>query len=191
MSWEGYDQRPRPESESFEPLPGLLRLPAWLWRKLRPRGRIAVGVAVVALAGALVASIPGIRSSKRADARRAAQAHRAARALVAADQRPHTAPLRSQGAVVGQLEAAILRDARGRAQRREIHGPITSVSCIPGGPPAGGRTAFHCDAATRSFTYPFQAVADRSAGVLTWCKRDPPSISDEALDVPVSARCRQ
>jgi hypothetical protein len=190
MSWEGYERRPESESETRDPLPGLLRLPAWLWRKLGRRGQVAVAAAIVALAGAIVASVPGIRSSKRSEARREARAKRAARARIAADQRPHSARLDSNGAVASQLEAAILRDARGRARRHEIGGPITNVSCTLGGSAAGGRTAFRCDAATPSHSYPFVAVADASAGVLTWCKRDPPSISDEALDVPVSARCR-
>jgi hypothetical protein len=190
MSWEGYGRRPRSESETREPLPGLLGLPAWLWRTLGRRGRVAVGVAIVVLAGALVASVPAIRSSKRSEARREAQAERAARARIAADQRPHSVRLGSSGAVASQLETAILRDARGRARRHEIGGPITSVSCAPGGSAARGRTAFRCDAATPSHAYPFVAVADVSAGLLTCCKRNPPPISDEALDVTLSARCR-
>src|SRR4051812_39213988 len=114
MPWEGYGKRPAPDSEAFEPLPGLPRLPAWLWRKLGLRGRVALGLALVVAAGAIVASVPGTRSGKPADARHAAQAERAARARIAADQRPHTAPLGARRAIAGQLEAAILRDARHR-----------------------------------------------------------------------------
>src|SRR4051794_12522134 len=98
MPWEGYGKRPAPDSEAFEPLPGLPGLPAWLWRKLGRRGRVAAGLALVVAAGAIVASVPGIRSGKRADARRAARSERAARARIAAEQRPRTTRLRGRRA---------------------------------------------------------------------------------------------
>src|SRR4051794_32179193 len=147
--WTGYGARPEPD-ESFEPLPGLIRLPAWAWRRLPRWARLALGLAALAGAVGIVASLPGIRSSKQAADQRAAAATRRARADIAADQRPQGARLRGDGRVAAQVEAAIRRDARARARTREIDGPITAVTCTR----AGG-VAFRCQADTPRFSYPF------------------------------------
>jgi hypothetical protein len=54
----------RTQPDRYEPLPGLVELPRWLWRKMGRRSRIAV---VAALLGAVVLAValaPGIQESK-------------------------------------------------------------------------------------------------------------------------------
>src|SRR5215217_6472999 len=71
-------------SDRYDPLPGLTEIPAWLIRKLSPRGRKIAGViAALALVGAAVAlyfAIPAITETKqeRAEAKRRAGQQREA-----------------------------------------------------------------------------------------------------------------
>src|SRR4051794_17543946 len=168
--WAGYGSRPRPD-EAFEPLPGLARFPGWAWRRLPAWARAALGLAVAAGAIGIVASLPGIRSSKESAAEKAAAATANARARIAADQRPRRTLLRQHEPVTAQVEAAILHDARARARAGRLDGPVTGVACTP-----AARAGFRCHADTPSFSYPFQAVV--ADGTVTWCRRDPPSIAD-------------
>ncbi len=184
-----------PHDDRYEPLPGLLSLPGFLYRKLGPRGRLAVKIGgtlfVMAAVAATIVLAPRIAESNRerkAQERRDAAAALAARVRrLRAEQRPQrgrAAPGASRAAVVGELEVAILTDARERAARGRLHGPAANrVRCEPlaGADAAAARVPYDCIAVTSDLPsseslpggvigHPFRAVADFSTGRFTWCK---------------------
>ena len=185
---------PAPQDDRYEPLPGLLQLPSFLYRKLGRSGRIAaLAVGAVLLAAAVAATIvlvPRITETKkeRADRERretvAAAAERR-RALIE-EQRPHRGKSASdsRATVLAELQAAILADARARAASGKLAGPAAkSVRCRPitGADPGASRVPYDCIAITSELPsdenlpqgvigHPFRAVADYSTGRFTWCK---------------------
>jgi hypothetical protein len=186
---------PAPQNDRYEPLPGLLALPSFLYRKLGPRGRIAAKVGgslfVVAITVAAIVLVPRIAESNRerkAEERRAAEAALAARVKrLRAEQRPHRGRAdagASRAVVVAQLEAGILADGRARTAAGKLPGRAPKrVECEPltGGDPGATRVAYDCIAVTSDLPtiedlpggvigHPFRAVADFSTGRLTWCK---------------------
>lgn len=186
---------PAPQNDRYEPLPGLLSLPSFLFRKLGPRGQLAAkvggGLFVVAVAVAAIVLAPRIAESNRerkAEERREAQAALAARIeRLRAEQRPHRGRAEAgapRAVVLIQLEDAILADARARAAAGELHGPAPKrVECEPlrGADPGAARVAYDCIAVTSDLPsgdsspggalgHPFRAVADFAAGSFTWCK---------------------
>jgi len=184
---------PAPQDERYEPLPGLLQLPSFLYGKLGPSGRIAVkvggAVLVVAVAAAAVVLMPRIAESNR---ERSAQERRDAAAALAEQRRrltreqsPHRAragPDASRAAVLAELRAGILADARGRAAVGELPGPAARrVECKPltGADAGADRVPYDCIAVTSDLPsgsvsgvigHPFRAVVNYSAGRVTWCK---------------------
>ena len=184
------------ENEKYEPLPGLLSLPSFLYRKLGQRGQVAVkiggGLFVVAIIAAAVVLAPRIAENKRERAekeRRDAEAALAGRIRrLMAEQRPRRGraePGASRAAVVAELEDRILADARARSAAGKLNGPPAKrVECeaIEHRRGAkGARVAYTCVAVTSDLPstgnsgggvlgYPFRAVADFSSGRLTWCK---------------------
>jgi hypothetical protein len=184
-----------PQDERYEPLPGLLSLPSFVYRKLGPRGRLAAKVGgalfVVAVTVATIVLAPRIAESNRerkADERREAQAALAARIeRLRAEQRPHRGRAEagaSRAAVLSELEAGILADARKRSAAGKLHGPPAKrVECEPldGVDPGAARVAYDCIAVTSDLPriegspqgvigHPFRAVADFSTRRFTWCK---------------------
>jgi hypothetical protein len=185
---------PPPQDDRYEPLPGLLQLPSFLYRKLGHRGRIAVAaggaVLLVAAIAAAIVLVPRIADTKkeRADRERreatAAAAER--RRQLIEEQRPHRgrSASGSRGAVLAELQAAILADARARAASGTLSGPAAkSVRCRPlgGADPGTSRVPYDCIAITSELPsdanlpqgvigHPFRAVADYSTGRFTWCK---------------------
>jgi hypothetical protein len=182
---------PAPQNDHYDPLPSLLSLPGFLYRKLGPRGRIAAkvggGLLVVAVVAATIVLAPRIAESNRerkADERREAQAAQAARIeRLRAEQRPHRGHAdagASRAGVLSELEAAVLADARAR----KLHGPAPSrVECDPlgGANSDAARMGYDCIAVTSDLPsgerspggvlgHPFRAVADYSTGRFTWCK---------------------
>jgi hypothetical protein len=186
---------PASQNDRYEPLPGLLSLPGFLYRKLGPRGRMAAKIGgaglVVALAVAAIVLVPQIRETKR---EREAQERRDAAAALAqrvrslrAEQSPHrgrAAADASRAAVVTGLEDGILADARARAAAGRLHGPAANrVECEPleGSDRGAARVSYECIAVTSDLPsieaspggvvgHPFRAVADFSTGRFTWCK---------------------
>ena len=184
---------PAPQDERYEPLPGLLHLPSFLYRKLGPGGRIAVKVGgaalVVLVTVAAIVLVPRIAESNR---ERSAQERRDAAAALAGqrrrltrEQRPHRAqagPDAPRAAVLAELRAGILADARARAAAGKLHGPpARRVECEPltGADAAAARVPYDCIAVTSDLPpgsvggvigHPFRAVADYSTGRVTWCK---------------------
>ena len=211
---------PAPPNDRYEPLPGLLSLPGFLYRKLGSRGRLAVKVGgtlfIVAAIAATIVLAPRIAESNRdrkAEERREAEAALAARVRrLRAEQRPQrgsAAAGASRTAVVSALEAGILADARARAARGRLHGPAAKrVNCEPlaGADPAAARVAYDCIAVTSDLPsgetlpggvvgHPFRAVANFAAGRFTWCKVSPRpgegSISRKDLIVRIPRACSQ
>ena len=185
-----------PQNDRYEPLPGLLSLPSFLYRKLGPRGRLAfkLGAALflVAVTVTAIVLVPRIVETKRerADRERREAATAAAertRNLIA-EQRPHRGraePSASRAAVLSDLQGAILADARARAASGKLHGPPAKrVECeplTPGSEGGGARVAYKCIAVTSDLPsiesspqgvlgHPFRAVDDYSTGRFTWCK---------------------
>jgi hypothetical protein len=186
---------PAPQNDRYDPLPGLLSVPSFLYRKLGPRGRIAVkvggGLFLIAATATAIVLAPRIAESNR---ERSAQERRDAAALMAerrarliAEQRPHRGRAEagaSRAAVLAALEDAILADARARAAAGKLHGPAAKrVKCEPheGAGPGGTRVAYSCLAVTSDLPsiegspqgvigHPFRAVTDFATGRFTWCK---------------------
>jgi hypothetical protein len=185
---------PASQNDRYEPLPGLLQLPSFLYRKLGPRGRVAAWVGgtllVVGLVVAAIVLVPRIADTKRERAdrerREAAAAQAERRKLVIREQRPHrgASDAASRGAVLADLEAAILADARARAASGALSGPAAkSVRCRPltGADPTAARVPYDCIAITSELPsdealpqgvigHPFRAVAHYPTGRFTWCK---------------------
>jgi hypothetical protein len=176
--------------DRYEPLPGLLSIPAFLVRRLSPRGRkILALVAAVALVGAVVAAVilvPKITETKRDNAERArqdsARALAAERARLTAEQRPHrgVAPAGSgRAAIVVELQSAILADARSRVSAGDLPGPPPKrVTCEglkhrPGGYRCLAVTSDLPDTGTTvggTVGHPFAAVVHPKTGRFSWCK---------------------
>jgi hypothetical protein len=184
---------PAPQDERYEPLPGLLSLPSFLYRKLGPGGRMVVkvggAVLVVAVTVAAIVLVPRIAESNRErsaqERRDAAAALAARRDRLIAEQRPHRGqaePHATRAAVLAELGAHILADARARAVAGKLDGPAARrVECEPltGADADAARVPYDCIAVTSDLPsgsvggvigHPFRAVADYSTGRLTWCK---------------------
>lgn len=140
---------PNARSDRYDPLPGFTEIPAWLIRKLSPRGRRTAGViAVFALAGLSVAlyfAIPAITDTKqeRAAAERRAAQQREAQlvAELRAEQRLRdgqgtaarglegTAALTARQALAANLAAAVKDDALARVRTGEFTHAVDRVEC--------------------------------------------------------------
>jgi hypothetical protein len=139
----------RRQAERYEPLPGVVELPGWIWRKLGRRGRIAVLASLLAVAALAAALAPGILESKeeQAETERRQRAERRALLIrrLEAEQRPRfrrssaVAPpgagaeerLGARATLMDELSAALLADARRRVRRGDLDGPIRRVGCEP------------------------------------------------------------
>jgi hypothetical protein len=140
----------RTEPDRYEPLPGLIELPCWLWRKMGRRSRIAVVVALLGAVAVGVALAPGIQESKRkrllSEQRERAEARAELIRKLEAEQRPRhgrsksvappgadaVAQLAARGRTLDELTGAILRDARLRVRLGELPPPpILMVECEP------------------------------------------------------------
>jgi hypothetical protein len=114
-------------------MPSIDELPAWLWRRTGHRARIALGLALVATAVLTAVLVPAIRRDQRARAAAEQHAeavrHTASVAALIREQRPRfgrsAAPQRA--AMLGDLESAIVSDARAR----HLDGPILHARCDP------------------------------------------------------------
>jgi hypothetical protein len=181
---------PAQPADRYEPLPGLLGLPAFLLRKLSPRARKLVlgAIALLVAAGVITAIIlgPQIAESNRERAAEQERAERRAHAeelvRLRAEQRPRTGKLAAGSATVmiAGVERAITRDARARAATGELHNRVRRTDCHTLGRDAG-RLVLSCTAitsevepseSTRGFVvgYPFRAAVSPSTGGYGLCK---------------------
>jgi hypothetical protein len=135
--------------DRYEPLPGLLEIPGFLVRKIPPRARkpaaFAAGILLVAVAVALVLSIPAITESK--DERAATEAHQERERLKqrAAELQAELRLREGRGegarglkgseaitvrqALASDLNAAVLADAQSRVQAGEFSQSVERVEC--------------------------------------------------------------
>jgi hypothetical protein len=122
--------------QRYEPLPGLLGLPKFIWRRLSGPAKAVAIAAFLALAAGVVVAVPKITSGKRegaAEERRTERADTArAQARLRVDQAPHRgravgaprAPLAArQAAIVAALERSITADSRTRLRAGRLPGP--------------------------------------------------------------------
>jgi hypothetical protein len=128
--------------DRYEPLPGLTHLPAWIWRKLPPAGKVGVALLpVVAVALVLVLG-PGIERDKQerasAEAQRQEQARDARIERLRREQQPRFGRGEAAGAslparerLVAETAAAVRDDARARVEAGALSGPIRKVECEP------------------------------------------------------------
>lgn len=132
----------RVSGDRYEPLPGLTRLPAWIWRKLPAAGKVGVALLpVVAVALALVLG-PGIERDKQerasAEAQRLEQARDARIERLRREQQPRfgrgeaaAASLPARERLLSETAAAVRDDARARVEAGALSGPIRNVQCEP------------------------------------------------------------
>ncbi len=140
---------PNARSDRYEPLPGVTEIPAFLYRKLSPRGRRGAQVAGVLLLVALVAGVvfglPAITTSKaeRAAAEQRAADKRAAERLAQLQAQVRlrrgrgtpargldgAAALTARHALASDVAAAVQQDAVARLRTGEFTGSIKRVEC--------------------------------------------------------------
>ena len=134
--------------DRYEPLPGLLELPKFVWRRLSRPARIAVtGLALAAVVAAVILA-PVIQRSReehrRAEAAESARIQRQILAETKREQRPRFGRGEAAGrdvaarhALVVSAIGSIRADASTRSAAGEWGGPILSVSCEPFPPTVG------------------------------------------------------
>jgi hypothetical protein len=159
--------------DRYEPLPGLLDLPGWIWRRLPTPGKVALVLLPFVLIGLVIALGPGIEESKeeraRAEEQRSARQQAAREAALREEQRPRFAAAAPAPASVAGRERlvdaaarAVRRDATQRAAAGEFRGPIRGIECEPFPRSTSGAGAdqdlarrtgvYSCLAVTASFT---------------------------------------
>jgi hypothetical protein len=139
----------RRRADRYEPMPGIVELPGWVWRRMGRGGRLAALGALIAAVALTAALLPGALESKRerAESERRERAERRQELVrrLEAEQRPRfrrsgpVAPrgageserLAARAALMDEQSAAILADARARARRGELDGPIRRIDCEP------------------------------------------------------------
>jgi hypothetical protein len=170
-----------------------LEVPPVPWRKVA-LGAVAAAV-VTAVAAALI--IPALNAGKRSGAAARARAQAAAlaaeRARLRADQKLHVlqvTPARGapvEKALVGALERGITADAKARAKRGTIEGPVLGTACEPAGTAVvqfPDSRVYKCFVTTATGLpgqggevigtgYPFVATVYTKARKVTWCKENP------------------
>jgi hypothetical protein len=128
--------------DRYEPMPGIMDLPGWIWRRLPPVAKVGLVVAFVALIAVAVAIAPGIRESKsereRAEQQQRQRAKAAREARVRREQRPRfvdgppaTSGVAARERLLDEASASVLEDARRRVAAGRLRGPIRSIDCEP------------------------------------------------------------
>jgi hypothetical protein len=180
-----------------------------------PWRAIGIGAFVVVVVAVLVVAvgIPAVQENNRDTESReqsAAQARTKARLrLLAAVQNAHhgagegARDVAGRRALVRELEAQILKDARARVRAKEVglRDRIRRVDCRPGRRSGAGgvvpeddpsrvRAGYDCTAVTSDISghgnavigYPFKGVVDFRTGALIWCRTNPPPGEQIAAD---------
>jgi hypothetical protein len=188
-----------------------LEVPPVPWRKVALWGAAAAALIAVALALIVPPLNQGKRNGDAARAREKAAAVAAERARLRADQRVHMLQVTPasggpvEKALVTALETAITADARGRAKRGTITGPVLGTACEAGGEAViqfAHSRVYKCFVKTATGLhgqgrdilgtgYPFVATVYTKAGKVAWCKENPrPDEKGRRLvGVPVSPVC--
>ena len=155
--------------ERYEPLPGLVQLPGYVWRRLSRPARVALVAAGLAVVALLVVLAPVVDRTKEEHAR--AEAERSARIQAEnlertrREQRPRFgrgAPagreLRARRELVASVSASIQSDAARRAAAGEFNGPIKRVECAGYPPTRTGSPAPDQEPSKRVGLYACMAV---------------------------------
>ena len=130
------------QPERYEPMPGFLDLPGWLWRKMPPVAKVALVLAFVGLIAVALIIAPGIRESKseraKAEQQERLRARAAREARMRREQRPRfengpaaTSGVPARRRLVDAASASVLADARRRVEAGTMGGPIEGVDCEP------------------------------------------------------------
>jgi hypothetical protein len=130
------------QPDRYEPLPGFLDMPGWLWRKMPPLAKAALVLTFVGLIALALIIGPGIRESKsereKAEQQERLRARQAREARIMREQRPRfaTGPAATSGVparrrLVDMAGASVLADARRRVEAGTMSGPIKGVDCEP------------------------------------------------------------
>jgi hypothetical protein len=130
-------------------MPGIVELPGWLWRRTGRTARLTALGAVIVLVAVAAALVPVILESKedQAEADRREGVERRAElirtleieqrprqrrsASVAAPGAPAGEQLEARAALMDELNAEIVADARARVRRGDLDGPIRRLHCEP------------------------------------------------------------
>jgi hypothetical protein len=173
----------RVSGDRYEALPGLTRLPQWVWRRLPPAGKVGVALLPLVAIGLALALAPGIDQGKEerasAEAERLAQARAERLERLRREQQPRfasgepaAASLVARRRLVAEMAVAIRADARARVQAGTLSGPIRRVQCEPFPRTEDGRGA-HQDPSRRFGRYSCLAVtaefgrsAEQGAGAI-------------------------
>jgi hypothetical protein len=159
--------------ERHDPLPGLVQLPGFLWRKLGRVGRVVVGVIAVAGLAAVALSIPSVNDRRRNSEQRERREQAAAVRERLAGERELVRPRRAGGVrSAAALERAIGADVVRREPRRPLRVGCESIG-------SGGR--FSCLAITSEVApsrgnrgiqigFPYRAVVDPRWGRAVFCR---------------------
>jgi hypothetical protein len=130
------------QPDRYEPLPGIIDLPGWIWRRIPPAAKVGLVVAFVALIGVALLIGPDIRQSKREREKAEQQQRRQARAereaQIRREQRPRfvdgpaaTSGVAARRRLVDAASASVLADARRRVAAGQLRGPIRRIDCEP------------------------------------------------------------
>jgi hypothetical protein len=130
------------QPDRYEPMPGIIDLPGWVWRRLPPAVKIGLVAALVALVGVAVLIGPGIRESKserqRAEQQERLRARAAREAEIRREQRPRfvngaaaTSGVAARRRLLDAASQSVLADARRRVAAGQLRGPIRRVDCEP------------------------------------------------------------
>jgi hypothetical protein len=128
--------------DRYEPMPGIIDLPGWLWRRMPPVARVSLVVGLVALIVVAVLIGPGIRESKskreRAEQQERQRIQAAHQERIQRVQRPRfaTGPAATSGVaarrrLLDSASTSVLADARRRVAAGQLRGPIEGIDCEP------------------------------------------------------------
>lgn len=160
--------------ERHDPLPGLVQLPGFLWRKLGRVGRVVVGAIAVVGIVAIALSIPSVRDRRRDNERRELREEAASLRERLAHEREVVRPQRAGGVrSSAALQRAIGADVLRREHRRPLRVRCSRIE-------AGG-SRYNCLAVTAEagssrgnraiqIGFPYRAVVDVRSGRAVFCR---------------------
>ena len=128
--------------DRYEPMPGFIDLPGWLWRRIPPVAKVGLVVALVALIAVALMIAPDIRESKsereRAEQQERLRARAAREARIRREQRPRfmegpaaTTGVGARRRLLDEASESVLADARRREAAGRLRGPIRKIDCEP------------------------------------------------------------
>jgi hypothetical protein len=128
--------------DRYEPMPGIIDLPGWIWRRMPPVAKVGIALAFVALIAVALVIGPDIRQSKaereRAEQQERQRARAAREARIRREQRPRfvdgpaaTAGVAARRRLLDAASGSVLADARRRVAAGRLRGPIRRIDCEP------------------------------------------------------------